>query len=77
MVFPMCPMHESIDGHNSYNKQWVQWAILFANDRERKVIGELWLAKLPNVRGCSLTQMLTERTAVQQITVSSLPLCSC
>jgi len=29
---------------------------------ERSVIGELWLAKLPNVRGRSLTQMLTERT---------------
>jgi len=33
-----------------------------ANDRERSLIGELWLAKLSNVCGRSRTQMLTERT---------------
>ena len=44
--------------------QWVQMAVLFVNDRERSVIGELWLAKLPNIRGRSRTQMLTEGTAV-------------
>ena len=31
--------------------------------RERSVIGELWMAKLPDVRGRSRKQMLTERTA--------------
>ena len=30
---------------------------------DRSLNGELWLAKLPNVRGHSRTQMLTERTA--------------
>jgi len=31
--------------------------------RERSAIGELWLAKLPNDRGRSRTQMLNKRTA--------------
>jgi len=36
----------------------------FVHDRKRSVIGELWLAELPNVRGRSRTQMLTEQTSV-------------
>jgi len=49
----------------------VQKAVLLANDRERSVIGEFLLAKLPNVRGRSRTQMLTKRTAGLNAVLSS------
>jgi len=53
-----------------FNLPCVQLAVLFANDCKRSVIGELWLVKLPNDRGRSRTQMLTERTADVQMPCS-------
>jgi len=57
------PTEVNISDWQTLDQQWVQLAGLLANDRECSVIGDLWLAKLPNVRGRLLTQMLTERMA--------------